>query len=124
MPTVKLVIQLEIDNKPVAGFPLVRRLSVDEIQNYNYEEPNDGDMTTFSLIPADQLATIQALLIRSDKQVNIRLDGQTDAGILLSADGILLIIGATIDAGAGASNAKVNNNSGATAQVQGFAGGT
>jgi len=123
MPIVKLVVQLEIDNKPVAGFPLVRRLSVDEIQNYDYEKIDDGG-ASFVALPADQLDEIQALLIRADKQITIRLDGQTDAGIVLNADGILLLVGVDIDAGAGANNAKVNNQSGSTAQVQGFAGGT
>lgn len=104
---------------------ITRRIEVDEIQSFNYEKAADNDVTTFSALPADQIATIQFLLARSNKAVTIRLDGQTDAGIVLNAGGLLLIVDATIDAGAGASNAKVNNPDDAdTALIEGFAAGT
>ena len=110
--------------KVVAGTPYSKVVDIDESQSFSYEEANDGDTSTFSAIPADQLATIKVLLVKPDQQVNIRLDGASDAGILLSAGGFLAIVDATIDAGAGSSNAKVNNNSGSTALLKGAAGGT
>lgn len=124
MPNLKLSIQLEIDGNPVSGFPLVRRITVDELQQYQYEEPDDGDTVTFSALPADQIASIQALLVQTDQEITLRFDGQSDAGIVLNSGGIILILDGTIDAGAGASNAKVNNNSGTIANLKGFAGGT
>lgn len=124
MPTLKLVVSLESDGKQVPGFPVVRRLTVPETQQFAYEKADDGDAVTFSAVPADQLAEIQALVLRTDQQLTFRFDGQSDAGIVLNAGGVLVFLDSDIDAGAGANNAKVNNDSGSTANVVGFAGGT
>ena len=124
MPALRIVVTAELDGVPLKGFPWVRRLAVDEAQSFEYEQTAHGDAITFTAVPADQLATIQALLLRPDKAVTLRLDGQTDAGIVINADGFVLLADVTIDAGAGASNAKLNNNSGATAVIQGTAVGT
>jgi len=124
MPTLKHTSILELDGVLLPGFPKVKRLIVDETQQFQYEEANDGDTTTFSAVPADQLATIQFLLIEADQQLTFRFDGQTDTGIVLNKGGLLLLMDVTIDAGAGSSNAKVNNNSGSTANLKGLAGGT
>ena len=124
MPKMKVTVTADIDGQVVAGTPYSKVVDIDESQSFSYEEANDGDTSTFSAIPADQLATIKVLLVKPDQQVNIRLDGASDAGILLSAGGFLAIVDATIDAGAGSSNAKVHNNSGSTARLKGAAGGT
>jgi len=122
--SLKIVLSVEKDGVPVAGFPFVRRLVVDELQEFAYEQANHGDAVTFSAVPADQLGEIQVLVLRSDKLVTLRLDGQSDAGIVVNAGGLVLLVDADVDAGAGASNAKLNNNSGATATIRGLAGGT
>lgn len=119
----KVTVTVEKDGKPLDGFPVVRRYSADEVQGFEYEEPNDGDAVTFSAIPTAQLATIKALVLRTDRQITLRVDGQTDAGLVLDADALLVVIGATIDAAA-ATNLMVNNNSGGTAVLEGMAGGT
>lgn len=104
---------------------IARRIEVDELQAFNYEKAADNDAVTFSALPADQIANIQFLLARTNKAITIRLDGQTDAGIVLNAGGLLLIVDATIDAGAGASNAKINNPAASDiALVEGLAAGT
>ena len=120
----KLTIIADIDGVPVSGFPLTKELSLDESQSFSYEEANDGDTTTFSAVPADQLAEIQALIITANQQLTFRLDGQSDAGIVLNAGGLIALFNVDIDAGAGSSNASVNNNSGSTATITGIAGGT
>jgi hypothetical protein len=108
----------------VEGFPVTHRFEADEVSQFTYEKANDGDTTTFSALPADQIDTIQVLVVRASKAVTIRLDGQADKGIRLNAGGMLVIVDGTIDAGAGASNAKVNNNSGAVSLIEGIAAGT
>lgn len=124
MPSYRLRIELEKNGHMVDGFPLVRRLDTDEAQPFDYQEAADNDTTTFSAVPTGQLATVQLLVVRADLPTTYRLDGQSDAGIVLGADGILLIFGATIDAGA-ATNVTVNNPHASTAaQVLGEAGGT
>ena len=120
--TLEVTISAKLDGVPVSGYPITRRATVDETQAFSYEEATDGDTTTFSDIPVGQLDSIQALLLRTDQQVNIRMDGATDAGILLNAGGILVIMDHTNDAGS--NRLRVNNNSGNTAVLKGIAGGT
>ncbi len=122
MPALEITVTAKLDGKPVDGFPITRRISLDELQGFEYEEANDGDTTTFSDIPAGQLDTIQALLLRTDAQVNIRMDGATDAGLLLNAGGLVVIIDHTNDSGS--NRLRVNNNSGGTAVLKGLVGGT
>ena len=125
MPNLKVTVQVEIDGVPLSGFPLVRRLEMDEAQQFNYEKAADGDTITFTALPAGELTAIQALIIRNDIPVTVRLDNQTDAGIELNSGGLLLLVDATIDAGAGALNAKLNNpDATAAAIVKGVAAGT
>ena len=125
MPSIKLSVNLEIDGVTVTGFPLIRRLSVDEIQHFDYEEGADNDTTTFSALPTAQIAAIQALLLRPLEQpITLRLDAQSDAGIIINAGGLIVIMDATIDAGA-STNATVNNpDASALSRLKGFAGGT
>lgn len=105
------------------GFPKIRRLTVDEIQSFVYEQANQG-AGVFAAVPLDQIATIQALLVIPTQQVTLRLDGQSDTGIVINANGLLLLLDATIDAGAGASNAQLNNVSGSVATIEGLGAGT
>ena len=99
---------LRRDGLPMPGFPLTRRIEVDESQGFSYEKAADNDTTTFTAIPSNQIDTVQVLLVRANKAVTLRLDAQTDAGIELNAGGILAIVDATINASA-ATNVKVNN---------------
>ena len=122
MPTLTLTITAALDGVPYKSW--VRRITCDEAQPFDTEQAAHGDTTTFTALPGDKLDTVQVLILQPDQAVTVRLDGQTDAGIVLSAGGLLAIVDATIDAGAGAANAKVNNNSGATAVLSGLLAGT
>jgi|SRR5882724_4197140 len=102
---------------------ITRRVEVQESQGFSILKANDGDITTFTEIPAEQLDTIQAFVLRTDKAVTVRFNGQSDAGILLNTGGIIIVFDATINAGSAIANASVNNNSGAPALLEGFAAG-
>lgn len=120
MATVEVEVRVAVDGLPVAGFPVVRRLTVGEVQAFDYAKADDNG--TFATLPVDQIASLKALVVRPAAVMTVRLDAQTDAGIVLDADGLLVILGATIDASA-TTNAKISNDSGATAQVRGLAAG-
>jgi len=121
MPAIKVTVTVEVDGQVVDGFPYVRRLVVDQIQTFNpYSKVVDAG--TFASLPVEKMATLQALVVRPDRQVTVRLDGQSDAGLVLNAEGILLILDADADASA-TTNATISNVSGATATVRGLGGG-
>ena len=119
----KVTVSVELDGNAVAGFPVTRRISLAETYQFAYEHTDDGDTTTFTTIPDSKVAETQALVLLSDQAVTVRLDGQTDAGLTLNANGLLLFIDTDVDAGAG-SNIVLNNNSGSTANIVGVGGGT
>lgn len=124
MSNAKSRVSIELDGNPNPIQKIVRRLEQPEFQSFNYEKADDGDSTTFTAVPLDQLATIALLYLESDRQVTIRLDGQTDAGIVINAGGFVLLHDVTIDSGAGASNLSMNNDSGGVAQIKGCGFGT
>jgi hypothetical protein len=117
--TIKISIDCEIDGVRVPGYPLSRRISVDETQQFSVVRATAGG---YVATPTSDLASLKALILNSDQAVTLRLDGQSDAGIELNAGGIIAIIDATIDAGA-STNATVSNASGSDAQVEGIAAG-
>ena len=119
MQTVKVTINIEIDGVQLEGYPLIKRLSVDEVQQFNYEKADGGG---FIAMPVDQLSNIQLLIVKPSRQVTLRLDAQTDAGIVVDANGILLLAGVTIDDAA--TRATVNNASGVVVVLKGIGAGT
>ena len=130
MPSLTVTISVLQDGVgPLPGFPLTRRVAVDEIQSFAVEQANAANTTTWVALPLNLLDTVTFLVVRTDRNVTFRLnDGTADANTLptipLSAGGLLLLIDGTLRAGAGASNARVSNNSGSTAVLRGVGGGT
>lgn len=125
MPVLEFTITAKLDGKVLEqfGFPVRRRIVVDEIQAMGpYTKADDGEGTTFTSAPIEQIATVQALMLSPSAAITVRLDGQSNAGIVLGINSLLLIIGATIDASA-TTNATINAN-GATSDISGFAAGT
>ena len=108
------------NGRDITGFPYQKRMMVDELQSFAYEKATGGGHET---LPTTQIATLQALVVTADQALTLRLDGQSDAGIVLSAGGLLLILDATIDAGV-STNATLDNSSGTTAIVTGLGAGT
>ena len=119
MPSLKVTIDCELDGERLSGFPLSKRISVTEVQQFDVTRATGGG---YVATPTSDLASLKALILKASQAITIRLDAQSDAGIELAAGGILAIIDATIDAGA-ATNATVSNASGSDAQVEGVAVG-
>jgi hypothetical protein len=119
MPSIKLTIDCELDGVRVPGYPLSRRIAIDESAQFSAARATGGGYVS---IPTADLASIKALVLTSDQALTLRFDAQSDAGIELNAGGILAIIDATIDAGA-STNATASNTSGSDAQLEGIAAG-
>lgn len=126
MPTLEVTIQVKQDGVPVAGFPLTRRVSVDELQSFEVEIPAHGSLGEGNVIPLNYQDTVQALIMTTDRALTVGLKGGTPISGIgcpgLSAGGVLCFIGA--DLGAGFSQNVVNNLSGATAIIKGVGAGT
>src|ERR1043166_424563 len=123
MPVFEITLSIKRDNVEVFGAPLRRRLEVDEaIGPMEYEQAPGGG---YVVVPGPSaLDEINGLIMRAvDYALTVRLDAQSDAGIVLNAGGVLVIFDADIDAGASL-NVKVDNSSGSTASAKVLAGGT
>ncbi len=119
MPTVEVTVSVKVDGVPLVGFPMTRRVSVTEVQAFDYQKAASA---TYTAIPTGEIASLKAFVVTSDKAVTVRLDAQSDAGIEVNADGVLVVLDGTIDAGL-TTNATVSNASGAIATVRGVGAG-
>lgn len=121
MPSnIELTLTMKRDGKLIAGFPMYRRLQVDEAQAFNVEQASGGGYVT---LPITSIDTLQMLLLNPSRQVTVRLNGQSAQGLIINAGGLLLFVDATVTAGASV-NATIDNASGNTAVLEGLAGGT
>ena len=120
MSSLELSVMVRCDGQPFSGFPVTRRIEVDEMQSFKYEKAADNDTITFAPVAADQIATIQTLVLHTSKALTVRFNGQTDAGILLNAGGMIIIFDATINAGAEVNNPAAS----AMTLIEGLAAGT
>ncbi|MEE9586108.1 MAG: hypothetical protein V3W09_04330 [Nitrososphaerales archaeon] len=127
MPSIELFVSLKVDGFEAQslGFPIKRRVEVDEFQPFApYEKANDGDDTTFTALPIGGLpASTQVLIYQAvDQALGLRTEGgeATNVANRLNAGGIIVMIDAAITT----SNLTDNNNSGAIAKVKGAVGGT
>ncbi len=119
MATVDVTVTLRVDGQTPPGFPLTRKITTTEAVSFDYQKASGGGYAT---LPVSDIASLAALIVRSDQAVTLRLDAQSDAGIELNADGMLIILDAVINAGA-STNATISNASGSTATVKGWAAG-
>lgn len=115
MPVLRLHVDADIKNLIMSALPYTRRLEFAQAVAFDYTQ---ADGASFVAVPFAPITTIQALVLRSDKDVTVRLNGQTDAGIPLNAGGILIVYDSAM------TGATVRNQSGDTASIDGAALGT
>ena len=122
MPTIRISLTLTIDNVNVRGFPVQLTQVVDELQQFDYEEPADNNDTTFSALPVQEVDTVQFLYMKALQAVGLRVEGSelTNVAIRLSANGFIIIGNCTLTD----SNITVNRNAATVARLEGLAGGT
>jgi hypothetical protein len=128
MPTYELSITLRSGGQVVSGFPVLRRVEVDEAQAGVTDLASAANSSTWTAVPAFSIDTLTFLFVSTDRPITVRLNDAVDAldraVIPLNAGGLLVLIDTTIAKGAGSANARMNNVSGSTALVRSFGGGT
>ena len=84
-----------MNGRDVAGFPYQNAWWS---MNSNPSPTKKQLVEGYETLPTTQIATLQALALVADQALTVRLDGQSDAGIVLSAGGLLLLLDITADA--------------------------
>lgn len=123
MPAVKVSVSVEVDGDMLEGFPVTRRLEVDQVHLFNYLKADDGNATTFTSLPLGPVDDLQALALRTTEDVTLRLNGQVTGGLLIRQDGVLVALGVLANAGP-LTNATINNDTGVAARVRGLGAGS
>ena len=121
--TLTCTISIEKNGQPLPGFPVVRRVSVDEMVSFSTEQASsDGVFVAPNL---SSLGAVTFFYYTADQITKLLFDGNSDgtAPLEMSANGLLLLVNPTIDSGS-STNITVENDSGSTALLTGVAGGT
>ena len=124
MASLRVEIKLDLDGIPATWLApngrIVRRYEVDESQAFSYEKADDDG--TAAAVPSAQIATIQNFIVVPEASMEFYVDGSATP-ITIGANGLLMALNATIDAGA-STNLTVSNDSGGTAILKGIVAGT
>src|SRR5947209_2145026 len=124
MPVLRCTVSLEVDGVPLAGFPIQRRVTFNEGVGLDYQKAADGNATTFTSIPESELPVVQALILKVDSLINLRLNGQTNGLVPVNPGGFIVIFDGNLSAGV-ATNVTVNNPAASgAATIKGYAAGT
>lgn len=113
MPTFKLTILLDEDGERVPGFPVTKRVSVDESTGRFQVERADG--AGAEALPFSEITTASVLIVQTDQALSVAL-----SSLGLNAGGLAVIFDGSITP----ANATTTNASGSTANIKGIAGGT
>ncbi|HUL99378.1 MAG TPA: hypothetical protein VLU24_08175 [Mycobacterium sp.] len=120
MPDLQLTVRLEVDGAAAPGFPLVRRLTVPVLQPFN--PVARGGVPEFKTLPVEEISNLQLLAVRPDRDVTLRVCGQTSSGIRVKAGGLALFFNSGM-CQPPTRNALVRNEAATAAHVQGVGGG-
>ena len=113
-------VRIKRNGQPFAGFdPFRCRLSVAEEQPIGHQVADSAGFVSL----LNHLDSARFFFATADQALTHRFDGQSDAGLVMDAQGLILLIGCTIDSAA-ATLATASNASGSAAKVTGAAGGS
>src|SRR5262245_1735824 len=97
----------------------VRKTCDEDTGKMHYDKAVGG----YTAAPTSLLDEVQLLCLLTTKALTLRLDGQSDAGVVVNANGLVLLVDVDIDAGS-TTNVTHENAGAETATVDLFAAGT
>lgn len=121
--TLTCTISIEKNGQQLPGFPVVRRVSVDEMVTFSTEQASSDGV--FAAPNLSNLASVTFFYYSANQITKLLFDGNSDTStpLEMAANGLLVLVNPTIDAGA-STNITIENDSGSTALLTGVAGGT
>jgi hypothetical protein len=107
----RLHVDADLVGLVTAAVPYGRRVEFAQAFAVDYDQASG---VSFVAVPAStSLTTLAGVILRSNKTVTVRISGQSDQGITLNPGGILIVFDGTM------TGVTVQNNSGATAHIDG-----
>ena len=89
MPTLRITITAEVDGQSVDGFPFTHQVQGDVAQEFDFVTATNP---AYFPLPDSIVTTLQALLVRTDKPLAIRLNDAAVDTVTLNPGGLLLLI--------------------------------
>lgn len=120
MASLVLTVTLTEDGDVVPGFPITRTVTSSEVTGkQTFTRATGGGYVE---LPLSELGAINFLVLTTNEDVTVRFNDQTDQGLPLDSNGVMVL--ATCDIPSGATNkVEVDNSSGNTATLTAYIGG-
>jgi hypothetical protein len=118
--TIKVTVLVEQDGVMAPGFPIQRRIQVNELIGINYQQ---ADGAPYVVVPYAPIPNVAALILSADKNVSLKLNNLI--AWQLNAAGLFVMIDGVLNSGA-LTNAVLQSNpgDGSVTNITGLAGGT
>lgn len=111
--TARVTVQLELDGQPVRGFPVSRRLLLDETQDFSIDVASGA----FSDLPVSSIATKQLVFLQPNQTTTFQFGNGVAGNIQISPGGFLVLVDCSI-------TSDIEANPSLTAVIDGQVGGT
>ncbi len=115
--SIEMTLSLKMDGIPYPGFPLSRRLQVDEVAPLGYEQDAGAGYTALSAL----FTSLSVVVLSTDQALSLRINNQSNGSIPISSGGLVVIFDGAIDTG---TLLSVLNSGGTNANMNGIMGGT
>jgi hypothetical protein len=109
----RVTVSLEIDGQPVRGFPVSRRLLLDETTSFSLDVASGG----FTDLPVSAIATKQFFYLTTDQVTTFQFGNGAAGNIQVSPGGFLLLVDGTVAT-------DIEANPSVSAVIDGHVGGT
>lgn len=113
----ELTLSLKMDGLAYPGFPLSRRLQVDEVVPLGFEQDASTGYTSL----AGSLTSLSVAIFTTDQLVSLRVNNQSTGSIPVNAGGVVVIFDGAVDT---ATLLSVINAQLVNANMNGLLGGT
>ena len=115
--SLEMTLSLKMDGIPYPGFPLSRRLQVDEVAPLGYEQDASTGYTSLAAL----FASLSVVVLTTDQALSLRINNQSNGSIPLNSGGLVVVFDGAIDT---ATLLSVINAGLVNANMNGILGGT
>lgn len=121
MATYTITLTIQEDGVTMTGFPIVKTLTTTESAGRQVFSRADGG--GYVELAVAEIGDVNLLMVDTTQDVTLRFNDQSDGGLPLNANGLLLGVNIAIPTAA-TSKASADNSSGSAATITQVAGGT
>ncbi len=115
--SLEMTLSLKMDGLAYPGFPLSRRVQVDEVAPVGYEQDAGAGYTALSGV----FGSLSVVVLTTDQALSLRMNNQSNGSLPLNSGGVVVVFDGAIDTG---TLLSVLNSGLVNANMNGLLGGT